>query len=35
MTASLIDGKLIAKQLRDSVKEKVSLRINNGKRAPG
>ena len=35
MTASLIDGKLVAKQLRDSVKEKVSLRINNGQRAPG
>jgi len=35
MTASLIDGKAIAKQLRDSVKEKVSLRINNGQRAPG
>ena len=35
MTASLIDGKAIAKQLRDSVKEQVSLRINNGQRAPG
>ena len=35
MTASLIDGKAIAKQLRDSVKEKVSIRINNGQRAPG
>ncbi len=35
MTASLIDGKVIAKQLRDSVKEKVSLRISNGQRAPG
>ncbi|MEI6893347.1 MAG: bifunctional methylenetetrahydrofolate dehydrogenase/methenyltetrahydrofolate cyclohydrolase FolD [Colwellia sp.] len=35
MTASLIDGKAIAKQLRDSVKEKVSLRINNGQRVPG
>jgi len=35
MTASLIDGKAIAKQLRDSVKEKVSQRINNGLRAPG
>lgn len=35
MTASLIDGKVIAKQLRDSIKEKVSLRINNGLRAPG
>lgn len=35
MTASLIDGKAIAKKLRDSIKEKVSLRINQGKRAPG
>ena len=35
MTASLIDGKAIAKQLRDSVKEKVSVRIKNGHRAPG
>lgn len=35
MTASLIDGKVIAKQLRDSVKEKVSLRISKGLRAPG
>lgn len=35
MTASLIDGKAIAKQLRDSVKEKVSLRVSNGQRAPG
>ncbi|MBU2872309.1 bifunctional methylenetetrahydrofolate dehydrogenase/methenyltetrahydrofolate cyclohydrolase FolD [Colwellia sp. E2M01] len=35
MTASLIDGKVIAKQLRDSVKEKVSLRISNGQRPPG
>ena len=35
MTASLIDGKAIAKQLRDSIKEKVDLRINNGLRAPG
>lgn len=35
MTAQLIDGKTIAKQLRDSVKEKVNLRINNGQRAPG
>jgi methylenetetrahydrofolate dehydrogenase (NADP+)/methenyltetrahydrofolate cyclohydrolase len=35
MTASLIDGKAIAKQLRDSVKEKVNLRINNGQRVPG
>jgi len=35
MTASLIDGKRIAKQLRDSVKEKVSIRISRGQRAPG
>ena len=35
MTASLIDGKAIAKQLRDSVKEKVSLRVSKGLRAPG
>mgnify|MGYP000092770901 CR=1 FL=1 len=35
MTASLIDGKVIAQQLRATVKEKVSLRLNNGLRAPG
>ena len=35
MTASLIDGKAIAKQLRDSVKEKVNLRISHGQRVPG
>jgi methylenetetrahydrofolate dehydrogenase (NADP+)/methenyltetrahydrofolate cyclohydrolase len=35
MTASLINGKLIAKQLRDTVKEKVSLRVSKGLRAPG
>lgn len=35
MTASLIDGKSIAKQLRDSVKEKVTLRVSSGQRAPG
>jgi len=35
MTASLIDGKAIAKQLRHSVKEKVSLRVSKGQRAPG
>ncbi|MEY8213463.1 MAG: bifunctional methylenetetrahydrofolate dehydrogenase/methenyltetrahydrofolate cyclohydrolase FolD [Colwellia sp.] len=35
MTASLIDGKSIAKQLRDSVKKKVNLRVSHGKRAPG
>jgi len=35
MTATLIDGKKIAKQLRDSVKEKVNIRISHGQRAPG
>ena len=35
MTAALIDGKLIAQQLRHSVKEKVQKRIKNGLRAPG
>ncbi|OUR61005.1 bifunctional methylenetetrahydrofolate dehydrogenase/methenyltetrahydrofolate cyclohydrolase [Colwellia sp. 39_35_sub15_T18] len=35
MTASLIDGKAIAKQLRNTVKEKVNLRVSNGQRAPG
>jgi methylenetetrahydrofolate dehydrogenase (NADP+)/methenyltetrahydrofolate cyclohydrolase len=35
MTASLINGKLIAKQLRDTVKEKVNLRVSEGLRAPG
>ncbi|MEW6990720.1 bifunctional methylenetetrahydrofolate dehydrogenase/methenyltetrahydrofolate cyclohydrolase FolD [Colwelliaceae bacterium 6441] len=35
MTASLIDGKAIAQQLRTSVKEKVSARLAKGLRAPG
>ncbi|WNC67435.1 bifunctional methylenetetrahydrofolate dehydrogenase/methenyltetrahydrofolate cyclohydrolase FolD [Thalassotalea nanhaiensis] len=35
MTAQLIDGKEIAKQIRLSVKEKVQKRISEGKRAPG
>jgi methylenetetrahydrofolate dehydrogenase (NADP+)/methenyltetrahydrofolate cyclohydrolase len=35
MTASLINGKEIAAQLRNTVKEKVTLRLNNGLRAPG
>jgi len=35
MTASLIDGKAIAQQLRTSVKEKVSARRAQGLRAPG
>jgi len=35
MTATLIDGKKIAQQLRNSVKDKVTRRIENGQRAPG
>jgi methylenetetrahydrofolate dehydrogenase (NADP+)/methenyltetrahydrofolate cyclohydrolase len=35
MTASLIDGRVIAKQVRDSVKEKVNFRLSKGQRAPG
>ncbi len=35
MRASLIDGKAIAKKLRNSVKEEVDLRISNGQRVPG
>jgi len=35
MTAALIDGKEIAKQLRLSIKEKVSQRVAKGLRAPG
>lgn len=35
MTASLIDGKAIAQQLRSSVKAKVSERLAQGLRAPG
>jgi methylenetetrahydrofolate dehydrogenase (NADP+)/methenyltetrahydrofolate cyclohydrolase len=35
MTASLIDGKIIAQQLRLSVKEKVAQRIKSGLRPPG
>ena len=35
MTAALIDGKLIAQQLRHSIKDKVKLRIEKGLRAPG
>lgn len=35
MTAALIDGKLIAQQLRHSVKEKVQQRVENGLRVPG
>ncbi|WP_085299088.1 bifunctional methylenetetrahydrofolate dehydrogenase/methenyltetrahydrofolate cyclohydrolase FolD [Cognaticolwellia mytili] len=35
MTATLIDGKLIAQQLRHSIKDKVTKRVENGLRAPG
>jgi len=35
MTATLIDGKAIAQQLRTSVKEKVQLRVEKGLRSPG
>jgi len=35
MTASLINGKAIAQQVRTSVKEKVEQRVKNGLRAPG
>ncbi len=35
MTALLIDGKTIAKQLQQSIKEKVSKRTASGLRAPG
>lgn len=35
MTAQLIDGKAIAQNIRTSVKEKVSQRLQQGKRAPG
>jgi methylenetetrahydrofolate dehydrogenase (NADP+)/methenyltetrahydrofolate cyclohydrolase len=35
MTAALIDGKVIASQVRQAVKEKVNQRITTGLRAPG
>ncbi|MCF6808329.1 bifunctional methylenetetrahydrofolate dehydrogenase/methenyltetrahydrofolate cyclohydrolase FolD [Thiotrichales bacterium 19S9-12] len=35
MSAKIIDGKLIAKQLRDEVKNAVELRLEHNKRAPG
>ncbi|WAJ69790.1 bifunctional methylenetetrahydrofolate dehydrogenase/methenyltetrahydrofolate cyclohydrolase FolD [Catenovulum adriaticum] len=35
MTAQIIDGKQIAKNVRATVKDAVSLRTANGKRAPG
>ncbi|SFD24234.1 bifunctional methylenetetrahydrofolate dehydrogenase/methenyltetrahydrofolate cyclohydrolase FolD [Pseudoalteromonas denitrificans] len=35
MTANIIDGKAIAKQVRNAVASKVSQRIENGLRAPG
>ena len=35
MTAKIIDGKLCAQNLRNSVKQKVQQRIESGLRAPG
>ena len=35
MSAQIIDGKEIAKQIRLSVKDKVQQRLDAGKRAPG
>ena len=35
MTANLIDGKAVAQQLRQSIKDKVAQRVADGKRAPG
>ena len=35
MTAALIDGKLIAQQLRHTIKDKVQKRLDKGLRAPG
>ncbi|MDO8953482.1 MAG: bifunctional methylenetetrahydrofolate dehydrogenase/methenyltetrahydrofolate cyclohydrolase FolD [Gammaproteobacteria bacterium] len=35
MTAQIIDGKHIAQQLRNTVKQSVENRLNNGLRAPG
>lgn len=35
MSASIIDGKLIAAQLRQSIKDKVQTRLDNNQRAPG
>ena len=35
MTANIIDGKAIAKQVRSAVAERVSERVANGLRAPG
>lgn len=35
MTAQIISGKQIAENLLDSIKQRISLRLQNGKRAPG
>lgn len=35
MTANIIDGKVIAKQVRSTVANRVAARINQGLRAPG
>ena len=35
MTANIIDGKAIAKQVRSNVAERVAERVANGLRAPG
>ncbi|WP_282956025.1 tetrahydrofolate dehydrogenase/cyclohydrolase catalytic domain-containing protein, partial [Obesumbacterium proteus] len=35
MSAKIIDGKSIAQTIRQEVAEKVSLRLAQGKRAPG
>ena len=35
MTANIIDGKAIAKQVRSNVAERVAARVANGLRAPG
>jgi len=35
MTAHIIDGKTIATNLRNEVRDRIQARLNNGKRAPG
>ena len=35
MTANIIDGKAIAKQVRSTVAQRVSERVSKGLRAPG
>ena len=35
MTAQLIDGNATAKAMRESIKERVDARLEQGKRAPG